>query len=68
MMNKVHKPNCNLPLSEPFRIASMEVDIEVNTGKTKCVFMSGHQNAEQNCNFAVINKSFENVTMFKYLE
>jgi hypothetical protein len=41
---------------------------EVNTAKTKYMLMSRHQNAGQNHNIKVGNRSFGNVTKFKYLE
>jgi hypothetical protein len=45
---------------------SKEVSVEVNTEKAKCMLLSHHQNAEQNCNVKMANRSFENMAEFKY--
>jgi hypothetical protein len=47
--------------------ASKEVSLEVNREKTKYMLLSRHQNAEQNYDIKITNRSFENVTEFKYL-
>jgi hypothetical protein len=47
--------------------ASKEVDLEVNTEKTKYMLLSCHQNAGQNHDIKVVNTAFENVLQFKYL-
>jgi hypothetical protein len=47
--------------------ASMEVGLEADTEKTKCMVVSHHQNVGQNHSFMIADKSFENVTKFKYL-
>jgi hypothetical protein len=39
----------------------------VHAGKTKYIFMSLHQNAGKYHNIMIDNKSFKNVTEFKYL-
>jgi hypothetical protein len=46
---------------------SKEVGLEVNTEKTKYILMPHYQNAGQNCNTKMDNRSFENVTKLKYL-
>jgi hypothetical protein len=47
--------------------ASKEIGLEVNSEKTKYMFMSHHQTAGQSDCIRVANKSFENVAKFKYL-
>jgi hypothetical protein len=46
-----------------------EVGLEVNAEKTKYEYMllSRHQNAGQNHNIKIGDRSFENVAQFKYL-
>jgi hypothetical protein len=46
--------------------ASKEIGLEVNSEKTKYMFMSRHQTAGQS-NKRIANKSFERVAKFKYL-
>jgi hypothetical protein len=41
--------------------ASKEVGLEVNTGKTKYMLLSRHQNAGQSHDIKIANKCFENV-------
>jgi hypothetical protein len=43
--------------TEALLYVSKEVDLEVNTGETKCKFVSYHKNAEQNHNIIIANKS-----------
>jgi hypothetical protein len=47
--------------------ASKEVGLEVNAENTKCMLLSRHQNAGQNHNIKIANRSFENVGQFRYL-
>jgi hypothetical protein len=47
--------------------ASKEIGLEVNSEKTKYMFMSHHQTAVQSNYIRVTNKSFEKVAKFKYL-
>jgi ribosomal protein S2 len=47
--------------------ASKEIGLEVNSEKTKYMFMSHHQTAGQSSYIKVANKSFEKVAKFKYL-
>jgi hypothetical protein len=44
-----------------------EIGLEVNVEETKYVVISRDQNAEQNSNIKIDNKSFETVEQFKYL-
>jgi hypothetical protein len=46
---------------------SKKTGLEVNSEKTKCMFMSRHQNAGQSNYIRVANKFFEEVAKFKYL-
>jgi hypothetical protein len=46
--------------------ASKEFGLEVNTEKTKYMLLSPHQNAGQNHNIKIVNRSFENVAQFRY--
>jgi len=48
-------------------VASKETDPEVYAEKTKYMDMSSDQNASQNHNIKIDNKSFERVEQFKYL-
>jgi hypothetical protein len=47
--------------------ASKEVGLEVNAEITKYMLLSHHQNAGQNHNIQVGDRSFENVAQLKYL-
>jgi hypothetical protein len=47
--------------------ASKEVGLEINVEKTKYMLLSHHQNVSQNRDIKIANRSFENVSPFKYL-
>jgi hypothetical protein len=47
--------------------ASKEVGLEINVEKTKFMLLYHHQNAGQNRYIEIANRSFENVSQFKYL-
>jgi hypothetical protein len=47
--------------------ASKEVGLEVNVEKTKYILVSRDQNVDQNQDINTANRSFENVSQFKYL-
>jgi hypothetical protein len=53
--------------TESLIYTSKEIGIKINVEKTKFMLLSGHQNVGQNRNIKTANKSFENVTRFKYL-
>jgi hypothetical protein len=53
--------------TEALVVASKEIGLEVNAEKTKYMVMSHNQNAGQNHNIKLDNKSFERVEQFKYL-
>jgi hypothetical protein len=53
--------------SEALMDASKEIGLEVNSEKTKYMFMSRHQTAGQSNYIRVANKCFEKVAKFKYL-
>jgi hypothetical protein len=47
--------------------ASKEVGLEINVEKTKFMLLSRHQNVDQNRDIKITNRSFENVSQYKYL-
>jgi hypothetical protein len=47
--------------------ASKEVGLEINVEKTKYMLLSRHQNSGQIPDIRIANRSFENVSQFKYL-
>jgi hypothetical protein len=54
-------------IAETLIDANKEVDLEINVEKTKYMLLSHHQNAGQNRDIEIANRSFENVSQFKYL-
>ena len=53
--------------TEALVIGGEEIALVVNAEKTKCMVISRDQNAGQNGNIRIGNKSFETVEQFKYL-
>jgi hypothetical protein len=47
--------------------ASKEVDLEINVEKTKYMLLSRHQTVGQSWDIKIADRSFENVSQFKYL-
>jgi hypothetical protein len=47
--------------------ASKEVGLEINVEKTKYMLLSRHQNVGQNRDIKIANRSFENMSQFKFL-
>jgi hypothetical protein len=47
--------------------ASKEVGLEINVDKTKYMLLSRDQNLGQNRDIKIANRSFDNVSQFKYL-
>jgi hypothetical protein len=47
--------------------ACKEVRLEINVEKTKPTLLSRHQNAGQNWDIKIANRSSENVSQIKYL-
>jgi hypothetical protein len=47
--------------------ARKEGGLEINVEKTKYMLLACHQNAGQNHDIKMANRSFENVSQFKYL-
>jgi hypothetical protein len=46
---------------------SKRVGLEINVEKTKYMLLSRHENAGQNWDIKIANRSFENMSQFKYL-
>jgi sorting nexin-29 len=53
--------------TETLTDASKEVGLQINVEKTKCMLLSRYQNVGQNRDIKIANRSFENVSKFKYL-
>jgi hypothetical protein len=53
--------------TETLTDGSKEVGLEVTVEKTKYMLVSRDQNAGQNRDIKIVNRSFENVSQFKYL-
>jgi hypothetical protein len=53
--------------TETLTDSSKEVGLEVNVEKTKYMLVSRDQNAGQNRDIKIANRSFENVSKLKYL-
>jgi hypothetical protein len=53
--------------TETLNGTSKGVGLEINIEKTKYMLISRHHNAAQNQGIEIANRSFENVTQFKYL-
>jgi hypothetical protein len=54
-------------LAETLIDASKGVGLEINIEKTKYMLLSHHQNADQNWDIKIANRSFENESQFRYL-
>jgi hypothetical protein len=46
--------------------ASMKVGLEINVENTNYMLLSCHQNVGQNWDIKIANRSFENVSQFRY--
>jgi hypothetical protein len=53
--------------TETLTDANKEVGLEINVENTKYMLLSCHQNAGQNQDIEIANRSFENVSQFNYL-
>jgi hypothetical protein len=47
--------------------ASKEVGLEINVEEIKYMLLSRHQNVDQNRDIRIANRSFGNVSQFRYL-
>jgi hypothetical protein len=48
-------------------VSDVRVGLKINVEKTKHMLLSRHQNVDQNWDIKIANRSFENVSKFKYL-
>jgi hypothetical protein len=53
--------------TETLTDASKEVGLEITKEKTKCMLLSRHQNVGRNRDIKIANRSFGNVSHFKFL-
>jgi hypothetical protein len=53
--------------TETFTDASKDVGLKIKVERTKYMLLPRHQNAGQNRDIKIANRSFENVSQFKYL-
>jgi hypothetical protein len=53
--------------AETLIVASKEAGLQVKIKKTNYMLVSCYQNADQNQDIKIENRSFENVSQFKYL-
>jgi hypothetical protein len=53
--------------AETLIYASNDVGLEIDVEKTKYMLLSRQQNVGQNRDMKIANRSFENVSLFKYL-
>jgi hypothetical protein len=68
-IRKVHENQVGLKLYRTHLIdASKEVGQEISAEESNYMLPSHHQNAGQNHDTKIANRSFENVAQFKYLE
>jgi predicted DsbA family dithiol-disulfide isomerase len=57
----------NIKNTETLTDITKEVGLEVNAEITKYILLFRHQNAGQNHDMKIANRSFEKATKFKYL-
>jgi hypothetical protein len=53
--------------TETLTNASKELGLEINAEESQYMLLSRHQNVGQNLNIKIANRSFGNVSQFKYL-
>jgi hypothetical protein len=56
-----------LAYADDVNLLGGNIDLEINIEKTKYMLLSRQQNVGQNHNIEIANRSFENVSQFKYL-
>jgi hypothetical protein len=60
-----HADDVNL-MGDRIDTSHKEVGLEINIEKTKCMLLTRHQNADQNHDIEIANRTFQNVAQFKY--